>query len=400
MTQEDDIHVDEDETLNEVEKVGSKRGTRSAAWGHFKKVKVNDELKAECNYCKKQLVGDSKKGTNHLLKHYKRCVYKPFPDVFTRVKSRDTRYTCLPTDYDWELATEICERLQLFYEVTVMFSGSKYPTANVFFPLICEIGYSLREWTNSPIEDIKDMASQMLLKFNKYWSVIHGIMGMAAVLDPRYKLKFVELLLPVLYGEEKAKIEFQNLEGFVKTLFQEYESMKSTKRSVGVSGGSVSGSSSISSGLSGGHRVGFKKLLSDIASITSNDDDLGGMTELENYLKEKLLPKDMELDLLAWWKTNGFKYPTLQRIAKDILAIPISTVASESAFSTSGRLVSPHRSRLHPKTLEALMCAQSWLLNEIRATCTKETEAYCRSIDFDYDEEDDTKESGTTSLDD
>ena len=69
---------------------------------------------------------------------------------------------------------------------------------------------------------------------------------------------------------------------------------------------------------------------------------------------------------MSWWKTNGFKYPTLQKIARDILAIPISTVASESAFSTSGRLVSPHRSRLHPKTLEALMCAQSWLLNEIR----------------------------------
>ncbi|KAI3491359.1 hypothetical protein L1887_44285 [Cichorium endivia] len=147
------------------------------------------------------------------------------------------------------------------------------------------------------------------------------------------------------------------------------------------------GSSSFDVGLSSGHRDGFKKLLSEIASITSTHDESGGMTELDNYLREKLLPKDMELDLLVWWKTNGFKYPTLQRIAKDILAVPISTVASESAFSTSGRLISPHRSRLHPKTLEALMCAQSWLLNEIRETCSDESEAYCRSIDYDYDVE-------------
>lgn len=48
-------------------------------------------------------------------------------------------------------------------------------------------------------------------------------------------------------------------------------------------------------------------------------------------------------------------------MARDMLAIPVSSVASESAFSTSDRLVTPHRSRLHPKTLEALMCAQSWL---------------------------------------
>ncbi|CAI9297092.1 unnamed protein product [Lactuca saligna] len=288
-----------------------------------------------------------------------------YKEVFDRVKTRDPKYICFPTYQDWELASEICERLQLFYE----------------------IGYSLREWTKSPIEEIKVMANQMLSKFNKYWSVIHGIMGMAAVLDPRYKLKFVELLLPVLYGEEKAKIEFQILEGFVTTLFQEYES--------------IPGSSSFGSSISSGHRVGFKKLLSDIASITRDDDESGGMSELDNYLKEKLLPKDMELDLLAWWKTNGIKYPTLQRIAKDILVVPVSTVASELAFSTSGRLVSPHRSRLHPKTLEALMCAQSWLLNEIRATCSEETEAYCRSVEFDYDvEEENTKESGTTSLDD
>ncbi|XP_022036670.1 uncharacterized protein LOC110939209 [Helianthus annuus] len=78
----------------------------------------------------------------------------------------------------------------------------------------------------------------------------------------------------------------------------------------------------------------------------------------------------------------------LQRVAWDVLAIPITTVASESSFSTSGRLVSPHRSRLRPSTMEALMCAQSWLLNEIRANCPKKTEAYCQTIERDYDDSD------------
>ncbi|KAI3458549.1 hypothetical protein Pfo_015212 [Paulownia fortunei] len=52
-----------------------------------------------------------------------------------------------------------------------------------------------------------------------------------------------------------------------------------------------------------------------------------------------------------------FKYPNLQKMARDILVIPVSTVASESAFSSSGRLVCPHHSRLHPTTLEAMMCS-------------------------------------------
>ena len=48
-------------------------------------------------------------------------------------------------------------------------------------------------------------------------------------------------------------------------------------------------------------------------------------------------------------------------IVCDIYAMSISTIAFKSAFSTGGKVVSKHRSRLHPDTLEALMCAQSWL---------------------------------------
>ncbi|RVW78888.1 hypothetical protein CK203_043182 [Vitis vinifera] len=51
-------------------------------------------------------------------------------------------------------------------------------------------------------------------------------------------------------------------------------------------------------------------------------------------------------------------------IVHDIYAIPVSTVASDSAFSMGGRVVSKHRSKLHPDSLEALMCAQSWLWKE------------------------------------
>ncbi|XP_024984077.1 zinc finger BED domain-containing protein RICESLEEPER 2-like [Cynara cardunculus var. scolymus] len=248
-------------------------------------------------------------------------VYK---DVFQRLHQRESQYKSLPTQRDWEFAKEICDRLQLFYEVTVMFSGSKYPATNVFFPSICEIRYSLVDWSCSPSEVIRSIAKKMLLKFDKYRSVIHGIMGMAAVLDPWYKLKFVELLFPVLYEQDKSAIELEKLKKLVYTLLQEYEFSDPGIR---------------------------------------NNSERCITTELDNYLKEKLLPKDMELDLLLWWKTNGFKYPTLQRMARDILAVPISIVASESAFSTGGRLVTPHQ------------------------TCSDETEAYCRMIEYDYDVE-------------
>jgi len=48
-------------------------------------------------------------------------------------------------------------------------------------------------------------------------------------------------------------------------------------------------------------------------------------------------------------------------MAREILAIPISTVASKSTFSTSGRVLESYRSSLSSTTMEALICTQDWL---------------------------------------
>jgi hypothetical protein len=69
-------------------------------------------------------------------------------------------------------------------------------------------------------------------------------------------------------------------------------------------------------------------------------------SEFDLYIEEERLPDDENFDILGWWKGNGLKYPVMQKIARDFLAIPISTVASESSFSTSGRILTPHRSKL------------------------------------------------------
>ncbi|KMS99639.1 hypothetical protein BVRB_1g022080 [Beta vulgaris subsp. vulgaris] len=72
------------------------------------------------------------------------------------------------------------------------------------------------------------------------------------------------------------------------------------------------------------------------------------------------------------------------RIAKDILAVPASTVASESAFSMGGRVVSPHRSRLASSTVEALMCMQNWILGDYSGASIDNSEA-CATILEDRD---------------
>ncbi|XP_062080631.1 zinc finger BED domain-containing protein RICESLEEPER 2-like [Humulus lupulus] len=66
-------------------------------------------------------------------------------------------------------------------------------------------------------------------------------------------------------------------------------------------------------------------------------------SELELYLEEKLIPRTDEFfDICNYWKVTGLKYPVLNMIAKDIFVVPISTIASESTFSTVCRHVGSH----------------------------------------------------------
>lgn len=93
-------------------------------------------------------------------------------------------------------------------------------------------------------------------------------------------------------------------------------------------------------------------------------------SELEKYLDEDDEKDTLEFDILVWWKNNTNRYPILSSLARDVLAVPLSIVASESAFSTGGRVLDVYRSSLLPETVEALLCTQDWLqgvsiLNEL-----------------------------------
>ena len=65
-------------------------------------------------------------------------------------------------------------------------------------------------------------------------------------------------------------------------------------------------------------------------------------------------PNDFKLDILGWWGCNATKYKILSKVAQHVLAILVSTVVSETAFGSVGRILYPFRSSLSPSTVQAL----------------------------------------------
>ena len=64
-------------------------------------------------------------------------------------------------------------------------------------------------------------------------------------------------------------------------------------------------------------------------------------THLDVYLDEKRLDRRSfrNLDVLSYWRENQARFGDLAMMARDILSIPITTVASESAFSIGARVL-------------------------------------------------------------
>lgn len=143
--------------------------------------------------------------------------------VFQKLSLTDTNYQCFPTDQQWSEEEDVCDKLKLFYHITEQFSGIQYPTSSQYFSKVCEVKLELEAWVKSFNPLISNMASTMLSKFKKYWDDMHILMGVAAIFDPRYKIKLVEFYLPLIYGEE-ALTKVQEVQTHCHDLFQEYKS--------------------------------------------------------------------------------------------------------------------------------------------------------------------------------
>ena len=195
------------------------------------------------------------------------------------------------------------------------------------------------------------MADAMLDKFDKYWEK-NNLMVIATILDPRFKMRYITWCFGEIYPPYRCMKELDDINAELEDLYMKYSKL--------VDNGKGSAQSSCSS------RDTCTSLASVVPTrfqsfLQSNSTEVS-KSELLIYLEEAQVSiDDKTFDLLDYWKvnSNAHRFLVLAAMAKSFLAVPASSVSSESTFSTRDRILDDYRSSLKPATVQALVCASS-----------------------------------------
>lgn len=292
----------------------------------------------------------------------------------------------VPVKSDWEKVRKMSEFLEHFYELTLRVSATKRPTSHTFFHEIADVLVLLRNWSNSEDRLCQYMGKRMLVKYDKYFGEKYGekrsdrekrgekdkgdqllnlVVFFCVAIDPRYKLSnYIKMAVMFMFGAEIGEKLWGTVNTSFRSLFEEYKNMYAPTEKVQPPNDSQE-SQSKGKGL-------MRSLINQ--QMSNGGENVTVKSEIEKYFAEDNEEDKTGFDILKYWKVNENRFPVLSIMARDLLAIPISTVASESAFSTGGRILDDFRSSLTSTMVERLICASDWIRGSENVSVEENTE--------------------------
>ncbi|CAB5213586.1 unnamed protein product [Rhizophagus irregularis] len=223
-------------------------------------------------------------------------------------------------DDEWKELQLFCDFLKPFFEFTEEMSGSKYPTFGTLLLLLdhlLEHITIIKNDTSIP-KWIKGIAKEMQEKFRCISvNLYNSTATLALVLDPRYKTQILPNSVSVEDAKQLLLEKFNSYQNMEQTLIADDENEIKEDN------------------------VGDKRKTSGILSRMIQKkrkfNNLQSRNEIMEYLAIPVEPID--IDPCEWWKHHKVQYPLLEKIARDYICIPATSVPSEQAFSKSGELV-------------------------------------------------------------
>ena len=181
---------------------------------------------------------------------------------------------------------------------------------------------------------------------------INHLLYVVVVLDPRKKnLRFLKFSFSEIYGNAVAEVMVDKVKDLLYKLYNFYSSIHSPNVQEQSESERIESESDTSDPYVMVH-LRYECFLQVEQFVGCNN-------ELEKYLAENCDGrKDVNFEILGWWRDNYSRYQVLSKVAMDMLVVLVSTVASKSAFSTKGHIVDPFRSSLFPFMVQNLVCSQ------------------------------------------
>lgn len=278
-------------------------------------------------------------------------------EVFSCLDTSDPDYKGAPSLEDWRQIEIICTYLKLLFDAANILTTTTNPTPITFFHEVWKIQSELARAVTSEDPFIGSLTKRMQEKIDEYWKDCSLALATAVVMDPRFKMKLVEFSFNKIYGEE-APTYIKIVDDGIHELFHEYVALPLPLTPTYAEEGN---SRNVKTEESQGGTLLSDNGLTDFDVYIMETTSQQMKSELDQYLDESLLPRVQDFDVLGWWKLNKLKYPTLSKMARDILSIPVSTVPPDSIFDTTAKEMDKYRCSLRPETVEALICAKDWM---------------------------------------
>uniref|UniRef100_A0A2N9ET01 BED-type domain-containing protein n=1 Tax=Fagus sylvatica TaxID=28930 RepID=A0A2N9ET01_FAGSY len=350
----------------------------SPAWDHFDKVDYLDGRRvAICKYCKRELSAASKNhGTSSLLSHaaVDNASSNGGTIKFLETVTKDWKGTILEHQF---LHMRCCAHI-----------------------LNLIVGEGLKE-RDSSISKVRDAVRYVKSSPNRFqifkdYVKTLGIESKSLLcLDIATRWNSTYIMLESAVKFEKASGKIANVRDVLTKLFDYYASVHSPNVEVE----SVSEKSTMTTDVDMSETNPYAFMDSQYDLYLEVEQSMGCNNELDKYLAENCEGrKDVNFDVLLWWKINSSRYQVLSKMAQDVLAVPVSTVAFESAFSTGGHILEPFRSSLSPDMVQVLVCSQNWLKSSVPISLRNamdEVELLQEEYDFAFVE---SETSGTSSV--
>ncbi|XP_078439136.1 zinc finger BED domain-containing protein RICESLEEPER 1-like [Wolffia australiana] len=267
----------------------------------------------------------------------------------------DAGYTILPSSEQWKKAEFLCRLLKICHNAANVLSAAKSPTSNLCLHEICAVHNFLRQDVDFKESTVNDMVQALRSKFDLYWGESTLLYAIGTVLDPRFKMLFLEYAFEQIYGRDCAPY----VEEVARTLDAAFFDHKERSMRAEAGGRGQEGKKDEDGGCEDDDGMEETEVFIGYNQFLSQQILKEVKSDLDRYLSESVVPLNQKsFDVLRWWSDNSLVYPVLSKMARAYLSIP--AVATAVEVPRPDQIGESSASDI----VETLVCLQDWLRDD------------------------------------